>query len=100
MDVEWGGDLGGERAQGDPARTILFRGNNYWFCMGADVDKARVTVHVYDSKEKLIENDAWQKGCFAAERILILATDTYYIIVEVTRSPVERTHWAMVYASK
>ena len=98
LDDEWGGDLGVKERKAIP--HALFRGNDYWFCMGADVDQARVAVHVYDSTGKLIENDAWQKGCFAAARILILATGTYYIIVEVTRSPVERTHWAMVYASK
>jgi len=27
-------------------------------------------------------------------------TATYYIVVEVTDSSAERTHWAMVYASK
>jgi hypothetical protein len=27
-------------------------------------------------------------------------TADYYIVVEVTASPVERTHWSMVYGSK
>ena len=81
------GDLGVKERKAIP--HALFRGNDYWFCRGADVDKGCESLYVYDSNGKLIENDAWQKGCFAAARILILATGTYYIIVEVTRSPVE-----------
>jgi hypothetical protein len=97
-DDQWGGDLGVKDRKAIP--QTLFRGNDYWFCMGTDVDKARVTVHVYDSNGKLADSDAWQKGWSAAARTLILTTGRYYVIVEVTNSPVERTHWAMVYGSK
>ena len=40
------------------------------------------------------------QGRFAAARVVTLATGTYFIVVEVTSSPVERTHWAMVYGAK
>ena len=59
-DDQWGGDLGVKQQQA--IRHTLFKGNDYWFCMGTDVDSARVTLHVYDSRGKLVENDAWQKG--------------------------------------
>jgi hypothetical protein len=95
---QWGGDLGVKQQQA--IRHTLFKGNDYWFCMGTDVDNARVTLHVYDSRGKLVENDAWQKGKFAAARVETPATGTYWIIVEVTSSPMDRTHWAMVYAYK
>jgi hypothetical protein len=97
-DDQWGGDLGVREQKAIP--HTLFKGNDYWFCMGTDVDGARLAIHVYDSKGKLIENDAWQKGRFAAARVLAPATGTYYIIVEVTNSPKERTTWAMVYGYK
>ena len=97
-DDQWGGDLGVREQKAIP--FTLFKGNDYWFCMGTDVDGARLAIHVYDSKGKLTENDAWQKGRFAAARVLAPATGTYYIIVEVTNSPKERTTWAMVYGYK
>jgi len=97
-DDQWGGDLGVEERKVVP--HMLFKGNDYWFCIGTDVDNARVTIHVYDSKGKLIENDSWQKGRFAAARVQASATGMYYIIVEVTSSPKERTSWAIVYGFK
>jgi hypothetical protein len=97
-DDQWGGDLGLREQKAIP--HTLFKGNDYWFCMGTDVDNARLAIHVYDSKGKIAENDAWQKGRFACARVLAQATGTYYIIVEVTNSPKERTTWAMVYGYK
>jgi hypothetical protein len=95
---QWGGDLGVKEQKAIP--HTLFKGNDYWFVMGTDVDNARVAIHVYDSRGKLVEADSWQKGKFAASRVIPPATGTYYIIVEVTNSPAERTHWAMVYGFK
>jgi len=97
-DDQWGGDLGVKEQKAVP--HVLFKGNDYWFCIGTDVDNARVAIHVYDSKGKLIESDSWQKGRFAAARVQASATGTYYIIAEVTSSPKERTSWAMVYGFK
>jgi hypothetical protein len=97
-DDQWGGDLGLREQKAIP--DTLFKGNDYWFCLGSDVENARLAIHLYDSKGKLTENDSWQKGRFAAVRILPPATGTYYIIVEVASSPKERTNWAMVYGYK
>jgi hypothetical protein len=97
-DDQWGGDLGLREQKAIP--HTLFKGNDYWFCLGSDVENARLAIHLYDSKGKLTENDSWQKGRFAAVRILPPATGTYYIIVEVISSPKERTNWAMVYGYK
>jgi hypothetical protein len=94
-DDQWGGDLAVKEEKAIP--HTLFKGNDYWFCMATDVDNARVAIHVYDSKGKLVENDSWQKGRVAAARVIVPTTGTYYIIVEVTSSPRERTTWAMVY---
>jgi hypothetical protein len=97
-DDQWGGDLGLREQKAIP--HTLFKGNDYWFCLGSDLENARLAIHLYDSKGKLTENDSWQKGRFAGVRILPPATGTYYIIVEVVSSPKERTNWAMVYGYK
>ena len=92
----WGGDLGsGEKKA---VRQQLFKGNEYWFWLGTEVDRAKVSVHVYDSDGKLAEeSDSWQKGHFAAAHVVPKATGSYFIIVTVEESPEERTHWALVY---
>ena len=97
-DDQWGGDLGLREQKAIP--HTLFKGNDYWFCMGSDVENAKVAIHLYDSKGKLAENDSWQRGRFAAVRVLPPSTGTYYIVVEVTATPKERTTWAMVYGYK
>jgi len=94
----WGGDLGVGDQKAVTAQ--LFKGNDYWFCLATDVDGATVTVHVYDSKGKLSEAQNWQKGRFAAVLVQPKMTGTYYAIVEVKKSPEERTHWALVYGYK
>jgi hypothetical protein len=66
MQIDAASDLAVKDRKAIP--QTLFRGNDYWFCMGTDVDRARVTVHVYDSNGKLADSDAWQKGWFAAAR--------------------------------
>jgi hypothetical protein len=92
----WGGDLGsGEKKA---VRQQLFKGNEYWFWLGTEVDRAKVSVHVYDSDGKLAEeSDSWQKGHFAAAHVIPKATGSYFIIVSLEESPEERTHWALVY---
>src|SRR5205085_6122883 len=91
----WGGDLGvGEKKA---VRQQLFKGNDYWFWMGTEVEPAKVSVHVYDADGKLSEQpDSWQKGHFAAAHVVPKATGSYFIIVAVESSPEERTHWALV----
>lgn len=91
----WGGDLGVGEQKAVTAQ--LFRGNEYWFCLGTDADNAVVTVHLYDSKGKLAESQNWQKGRFAGAWVKPKQTGTYYAIVEVKKSPQERTPWALVY---
>src|SRR5438046_4956578 len=49
----WGGDLAsGEKKA---VRQQLFKGNEYWFWLGTEVDRAKVSVHIYDSDGKLAE---------------------------------------------
>jgi hypothetical protein len=92
----WGGDLGA--AEKKAVRQQLFKGNEYWFWLGTEVEAAKVSVHIYDSEGKLAEMpDSWQKGHFAAAHITPKNTGSYFIIVEIEQSPEERTHWALVY---
>ena len=92
----WGGDLAaGEKKA---VRQQLFKGNEYWFWLGSEVEMAKVSVHVYDSEGKLVEQpDGWQKGHFAAAHVIPKNTGSYFVIVEIEQSPEERTHWALVY---
>jgi hypothetical protein len=91
----WGGDM----AVGQPKAITqqLFKGNEYWFWMATDVKSARISVHIYDSEGNLCEVDARQKGQFASARVVPKRSGTFYIIVEVEKSPHERTHWGMAY---
>ena len=92
----WTGDLAsGERKA---VRQQLFKGNEYWFWLGTEVDHAKVSVHIYDSDGKLAERpDSWAKDHFAAAHIIPKTTSTYFIIVSVEESPAARTHWALGY---
>ena len=91
----WGGDL--------PVKTTkaivhqLFKGNEYWFWMGTDQKNAKISIHVYDSAGNIAEVEAWQKPHFAAARVVPKKTGSYYLIVEVEKSPLERTTWSLAY---
>jgi hypothetical protein len=95
---EWGGDLGVHESQA--IQHDLVQGNDYWFCLGTDVSDARVAIHVYNERGKLVEAKAWQAGSCAGAEAVNPPTATYYIVVDITSSPAERTHWAMVYGTK
>lgn len=98
----WGGDL--------PVKTTkaivhqLYKGNDYWFWMGTDVKAAVISVHIYDSDGNLAEVESLQKdvtgGKCSLARVTCKKTGSYYIIVEVEKSPEERTHWALAYGWK
>lgn len=91
----WGGDLAVKTQKAIVHQ--LFKGNDYWFWMGTDVEKAVISVHVYDSDGNLAETDHWQKPHFAAAHLKAKTTGSYYLIVEVEKSDQERTHWALAY---
>jgi hypothetical protein len=92
----WAGDLAsGERKA---VRQQLFKGNEYWFWLGTEVDHAKVSVHIYNSDGKLAEQpDSWAKEHLAAAHIIPKTTGSYFIIVSVEASPAARTHWALAY---
>src|SRR6058998_3536905 len=92
----WAGDLGsGEKKA---VRQQLFKGNEYWFWLGTEVDGAKESVHIYNSQGELAEQpDSWAKDHFAAAHIIPKTTGSYFIIVSVEASPAARTHWALAY---
>jgi len=101
----WGGDLGVKNRKAVTAQ--LFKGNDYWFLMASNVRGAVIAVHLYDSEGKLAEASSWQKACdkkryyvSAGAHIIPKSTGTYFAIVEVLKSPEERTSWALVYGYK
>lgn len=94
----WGGDLGVKDQQAVQAQ--LFRGNEYWFCLGTDVKNAVLSVAVYDAKGHLATAETLKPGRLTAVRVVPARTGTYYAIVTVLKSPEERTGWALVYAYK
>ena len=99
----WGGDLPVKKTKAIVHQ--LFKGNEYWFWMGTDVRDAKVSIHVYDSDGNLVEVEAKpgkpaSGGATAMARVVPKKTGSYYLIVEVEKSPEERTHWALAYGFK
>ena len=47
-----------------------------------------------------MEAESWQKGRFAGARVNPKATGTFFAIVQILKSPEERTPWALVYGYK
>ena len=91
----WGGDLAVKQQKAIVHQ--LFKGNEYWFWMGTDVENAKISVHIYDSEGNLAEVEAWRKQHFAAVRVVPKRTGSYYLIVEIEKSDQERTSWALAY---
>jgi len=94
----WGGDLGVKDQQAVQAQ--LFKGNEYWFCLGPDVKGAIISVNIYDAKGNLVNVESSRAGRLSSVRVEPQRTGTYYAIVTVHKSSQERTGWALVYAYK
>lgn len=94
----WGGSL--PSGQPSVVRHQLFKGNTYWFWLGADEDKATVSIHIYDADGKLCDGESWQKGPAAGVKVAPKRSGTYYIVLAVESSPKKRTAWALAYGFK
>ena len=94
----WGGDLGVREKKA--VSSQLFKGNNYWFLMATDLKGATLSVHIYDDNGNLVDAESWQKGRFAGARVSPKATGTFFAIVQILKSPEDRTPWALVYGYK
>lgn len=91
----WGGDLGVGERKGIAQQ--LFKGNEYWFWAATNADNGAVSVHIYDAQGNLAEVEHWQRGRFAAARIIPKATGSYYILVTMEKAAEGEGFWAMVY---
>ena len=95
----WGGDLPVKQTKAIVHQ--LFKGNAYWFWMGTDSKDAKISIHIYDAEGNLAESESWQKslkgGNAAAARVMPKKTGSYYLIVEIEKSPLERTTWSLAY---
>ena len=99
----WGGDLPVKEAKAITHQ--LFKGNDYWFCMGTSTKGAKISIHVYDSDGNLVEeSNSWQRekgdAAFAGTQVVCKKTGTYFLIVKVEKSDQERTDWGLVYSYK
>ena len=94
----WGGDLGVKEKKA--VSSQLFKGNDYWFLMATDLKGASLSVHIYDDQGNLVEAESWQKGRFAGARVNPKTTGTFFAIVQILKSPEDRTPWALVYGYK
>lgn len=91
----WGGDLAVKQTKAIVHQ--LFKGNEYWFWLGTDTEGARVSVHIYDSEGNLAEVEFKQAKRWSLARVVPKKTGSYYLIVEVEKSPKERTTWSLAY---
>jgi len=92
----WGGDLPVKQPKAIVQQ--LFKGNEYWFWMGTDSANAKISVHIYDAEGHLAEVEYTKsKPHMASARIVPKVSGSYYLIVEIEKSPLERTHWALAY---
>jgi hypothetical protein len=91
----WGGDLPVKQTKAIVHQ--LFKGNDYWFWMGTDQKGATVSVHIYDSDGNLAEVQAFSKGQMAGAKVSPKKTGSYYLMVEIEKSPAERTFWSLAY---
>ncbi len=101
----WGGDLALHQRKAVSAQ--LFKGNDYWFFMASDVKGSSISVHIYDDKGNLVDAESWQHGSSASVpgpsagvRVTPKATGTFFAIVQILKSPEDRTPWALVYGYK
>lgn len=98
----WNGNLPPEGSK--RIEYTLFQGNDYYFYAYSSTQGAKMTFHVQERDGTVVETRSWQKEqhalCFAGAEIQPKSTGTYQLVVQVERSPQERTDWSLVYAFK
>ncbi len=96
----WGGELIAGKAKAISHQ--LFKGNDYWFCMGCAVAGTTVRVRLYDGEGNPVDTNYWQHeesdGSYAAAELQCQHTGTYFVVVYAEKAPEERIPWGMVFA--
>ena len=96
----WGGELAAGKAKA--VSHQLFKGNDYWFCMGSAAAGSTVRVRLYDSEGNAVDTNYWQHeqsdGSYAAAELLCQHTGTYFVVMFAEKTPEERIPWGVVFA--
>lgn len=75
----------------------LFKGNEYWFFLGTDVEKATLKIDIFDRKGTKINVETKLSENAAAVRVLAPATGTYVVVFSLTTKEGEDIPWALAY---
>ena len=96
----WGGELIAGKAKAISHQ--LFKGNDYWFCMGCATAGTTIRVRLYDSDGNPVDTNYWQHeesdGSSAAAEIQCQHTGTYFIVLYAEKAPEDRIPWGVVFA--
>jgi len=95
----WSGKL--KSGEKKAVRHQLFRGNEYCFWLGADVEGAKFTLAVYDAKGKLVKVQETLGKSARTVRLLPPSTGNYVIVFtisfETTEEDGDTCAWALAY---
>ena len=75
----------------------LFKGNEYWFFLGTDTEKATLKIDIFDRKGTKINVETKLSENAAAVRVLAPATGTYVVVFSLTSKEGEDIPWALAY---
>lgn len=75
----------------------LFKGNEYWFFLGTDAEKATLKIDIFDRKGTKINVETKLSENAAAVRVLAPATGTYVVVFSLTTKEGEDIPWALAY---
>jgi hypothetical protein len=92
----WKGEM--TAGQTKTVKAQLFKGNEYWFWGGVDVDKdAKVTITLSDTKGKVLQAQTVSGDDAGGARILPPRTGTYIVGITVTTAQTGSFAWAIAY---
>ena len=75
----------------------LFKGNEYWFFLGTDTEKATLKIDIFDRKGTKINVETKLSENAAAVRVLAPATGTYIVVFSLTSKEGGDIPWALAY---
>ncbi len=76
----------------------LFQRNDYWFWIGSSNPDAEVSIHIYDAKGNLVDEESFEKGPVAGARVTPKASGAYFVRIKVVKGPAGPSGWAVIYA--
>lgn len=91
----WSGTL--KSGQQKIVKQQLFKGNEYWFFLGTDAEKATLKVDIFDRKGTKINVETKLVENAAAVRVLAPATGTYIVVFSLTGKEGDQIPWALAY---